>query len=88
MGLRGKVATVGRLVYCQDESARVHFEANARMRWIEFRPVPEETTSAYLRRVAAAGLRLMVDADRVRRLLGMLERYHQLLVEKRVDVLI
>ena len=69
--LRGHVAETGRLLYSADESRRVRFEVDARMRWIEFRPVVRETTRAYLRRVAAEGLRrtagaaLMVDADRV-----------------------
>ncbi len=36
---------------------RVRFEVDARMRWIEFRPVLQETTRAYLHRVARAGLR-------------------------------
>ena len=55
--LRGRVAERGRLLRSADESRRVRFEVDARMRWIEFRPVVEETTRAYLRRVAAEGLR-------------------------------
>ncbi len=55
--LRGKIANAGQPVYSHDEAARVRFEVDARMRWIEFRPVVEETTAAYLRRVAVQGLR-------------------------------
>lgn len=55
--LRGKIATVGKVVYCHDETARVRFEVDARMRWFEFRAVLKETTAAYLRRVAVEGLR-------------------------------
>lgn len=55
--LRGRVAERGRLLYSADERARVAFEVDARMRWIEFRPVLEATTRAYLARVAAEGLR-------------------------------
>lgn len=55
--LRGRVAERGRLVHSADESRRVRFEVDARLRWIEFRPVLRDTTRAYLRRVAAEGLR-------------------------------
>lgn len=55
--LRGTVAESGRLLYSADETRRVRFEVDARMRWIEFRPVLEETTRAYLHRVARHGLR-------------------------------
>lgn len=55
--LRGRVAERGRLLWSADEPRRVGFEVDARLRWIEFRPVLEETTRSYLRRVAAEGLR-------------------------------
>ena len=55
--LRGRVAEQGRLLFSADEARRVGFEVDARVRWIEFRPVLEETTRAYLRRIAAEGLR-------------------------------
>ncbi|WP_226352212.1 MULTISPECIES: nucleotidyltransferase domain-containing protein [unclassified Pseudonocardia] len=55
--LRGRVAESGRLLYSADEVARVRFEVDARMRWIEFRPVLEETTRSFLARVAREGLR-------------------------------
>lgn len=55
--LRGLVAERGRLLFSADGAARVRFEVDARLRWIEFRPVLRETTRAYLRRVAAEGLR-------------------------------
>lgn len=55
--LRGRVAESGRLLHSADETRRVRFEVDARMRWIEFRPVLEETTRAYLHRVASHGLR-------------------------------
>jgi predicted nucleotidyltransferase len=55
--LRGHVAERGRLLYSVDEPRRVRFEVDTRLRWIEFRPVVEETTRAYLCRVAAEGLR-------------------------------
>jgi len=55
--LRGRVAERGRLLHSSDEARRVRFEVDARLRWIEFRPVVEATTRAYLRRVAAEGLR-------------------------------
>lgn len=55
--LRGKVAESGRLLFSADEPARVRFEVDARMRWIEFRPVLEETTRSFLARVAREGLR-------------------------------
>ena len=55
--LRGRVAERGRLLHSADEIRRVRFEVDARMRWIEFRPVVRETTQAFLRRVAAEGLR-------------------------------
>ena len=55
--LRGRVAERSRLVYSADEARRVRFEVDARIRWIEFRPVVRDTTMAYLRRVAAVGLR-------------------------------
>lgn len=56
--LRGRVAERGRLMHSVDEARRVRFEVDARMRWIEFRPVVEETTRTYLARVAGEGLRL------------------------------
>lgn len=55
--LRGRVAEQGRLLYAGDEVRRVRFEVDARMRWIEFRPVVRVTTRSYLRRVAGVGLR-------------------------------
>lgn len=55
--LRGRVAERGRLLWSADEPRRVAFEVDARVRWIEFRPVLEETTRSYLRRIAAEGLR-------------------------------
>ena len=55
--LRGRVAERGRSVWSADEARRVGFEVDARLRWIEFRPVLEETTRSYLRRIAAEGLR-------------------------------
>ena len=55
--LRGRVAESGRPIHSADEPRRVRFEADTRVRWIEFRPVVEETTTAYLRRVATDGLR-------------------------------
>lgn len=55
--LRGRVAEGGRLLHCGDEPRRVRFEVDARMRWIEFRPVLHELGRAYLRRVASEGLR-------------------------------
>ena len=55
--LRGKVADTGRLLFSADETIRVRFEVDARMRWIEFRPVVEETTRSFLGRVAREGLR-------------------------------
>jgi predicted nucleotidyltransferase len=55
--LRGTVADSGRLLYSSDEIRRVRFEVEARMRWIEFRPVLQTTTREYLRRVAQHGLR-------------------------------
>jgi uncharacterized protein len=55
--LRGRVAETGRLLHSADESRRVRFEVDARMRWIEFRPVVDETTRSFLNRVAREGLR-------------------------------
>lgn len=55
--LRGRVAESGTLIHSTDEARRVRFEVDARLRWIEFRPVLRETTRSYLRRVAAEGLR-------------------------------
>lgn len=55
--LRGRVAEGGWLLYSTDEPRRVRFEVDARLRWIEFRPVLRETTAAFLRRVARSGLR-------------------------------
>lgn len=56
--LAGRVATEeGRLVYVDDEVRRVRFEVDARLRWIEFRPVVQELSRSYLRRVANVGLR-------------------------------
>lgn len=55
--LRGVVAEQGRLLFSADEARRVRFEVEARLRWIEFRPVLQELTRSYLRRVAAVGLR-------------------------------
>lgn len=55
--LRGRVAERGRLLHSTDEPRRVRFEVDARLRWIEFRPVLHDTTQAFLRRVAAEGLR-------------------------------
>lgn len=55
--LRGTVAESGRLLFGADEPARVRFEVDARIRWIEFRPVVQETTRSFLRRVAQEGLR-------------------------------
>ena len=55
--LRGRVAETGRLLFSADEPARVRFEVDARMRWVEFRPVVEETTRSFLARVAREGLR-------------------------------
>lgn len=55
--LRGRVAEKGRLLFSADEPRRVRFEVDARMRWIEFRPVLAETTAAFLRRIAREGLR-------------------------------
>ncbi|MGQ0574928.1 MAG: type VII toxin-antitoxin system MntA family adenylyltransferase antitoxin [Pseudonocardia sp.] len=55
--LRGRVAEEGRLMFSADEPRRVRFEVDARLRWIEFRPVVRETGAAYLRRVARSGLR-------------------------------
>jgi predicted nucleotidyltransferase len=55
--LRGRVAGEGHRLYVDDEVRRVRFEVDSRLRWIEFRPVVEELTRSYLRRVATAGLR-------------------------------
>ncbi len=55
--LRGCVAEQGRRLFAADEARRVRFEVDARLRWIEFRPVVREATRAYLRRVAKTGLR-------------------------------
>jgi uncharacterized protein len=44
--LRGQVAEHGRLVYSADEARRVRFEVDARIRWIEFRPVVRDATRA------------------------------------------
>lgn len=55
--LRGRVAERGVLWFSADEPRRVRFEVDSRVRWIEFRPVVQETTAAYLRRVASVGLR-------------------------------
>ena len=55
--LRGTVAERGRLLYSRDEVRRVRFEVDARLRWIELRPLVAATSAAYLRRVASAGLR-------------------------------
>lgn len=55
--LRGRVAEQGRRLFSDDEARRVRFEVDARVRWIEFRPVMRAATRAYLERVAAAGLR-------------------------------
>lgn len=55
--LRGAVAERGRLLHSTDEVRRVRFEVDTRMRWIEFRSVLDETSAAFLRRVARSGLR-------------------------------
>lgn len=55
--LRGRVAESGRLLHGAGEPRRVRFEVDARMRWIEFRPVVEEAGRAFLSRVAREGLR-------------------------------
>lgn len=55
--LRGHVAEQGRRLFSGDEARRVRFEVDARVRWIEFRPVVRATTRAYLSRVATTGLR-------------------------------
>lgn len=55
--LRGKVAESGRLLLSRDEVRRVRFETEARLRWIELRPLIATTTAAYLRSVASTGLR-------------------------------
>ncbi|MGH8934607.1 MAG: type VII toxin-antitoxin system MntA family adenylyltransferase antitoxin [Egibacteraceae bacterium] len=55
--LRGRVAEQGYRVFSGDEARRVRFEVDARLRWIDFRSVVHDTTRAYLRRVAAVGLR-------------------------------
>lgn len=65
--LRGRVAERGRRLFSGDEARRVRFEVDARLRWIEFRPVVRDTTRAYLRRVAAAGLRVAIWCRRPRR---------------------
>lgn len=55
--LRGRVAEQGRRLFAADEARRVRFEVDARLRWIEFRPVVGETGRAFLHRVATSGLR-------------------------------
>ena len=55
--LRGKVAMTGKLLYSTDEPRRVAFQTDALNRWFDFRPFLEATTTGYLRRVAAEGLR-------------------------------
>jgi uncharacterized protein len=55
--LRGRVAEDGRILHSLDEVRRVRFEVDARMRWVEFRPVQREATRSFLSRVAAEGLR-------------------------------
>lgn len=54
--LQAKVIQHGRLLFSADEPRRVAFEAITRSRWFDFRPVMEQLTRAYLRRVAAKGL--------------------------------
>lgn len=55
--LRGGVAERGCRLFSGDEARRVRFEVDARLRWIEFRPVVRDLTRVYLRRIAAEGLR-------------------------------
>lgn len=53
--LRAAVIQQGRLLFSADEPRRVAFETATRSRWFDFRPVQQELTRAYLRRVAAEG---------------------------------
>lgn len=55
--LRARVVQTGRLLHSDDEARRVGFEVDTRSRWFDFEPVLHDTTAAYLRRVAASGLR-------------------------------
>lgn len=54
--LRAKVVQEGTLLFSADEPRRVGFETATRSRWFDYRPVLQELTRAYLRRVATRGL--------------------------------
>lgn len=53
--LRGTVAERGRLIHSTNEPRRVRFEVRSRMLWIEFKPVLEAATRAFLAGVAGGG---------------------------------
>jgi uncharacterized protein len=72
--LKGHIVQEGRLVFSADEPARVAFEVRTRSEYLDFLPTLRELTRSYLERTASPD-GLMVDPDRVRRLLQLLEGF-------------
>ena len=54
--LRSRVVREGRVLFSDDEAARVRFEVDTQSRWFDVEPAYAEQTAAFLRRVAAEGL--------------------------------
>lgn len=54
--IRGRVVTEGRVIYSDDEPARVAFEVRTRSEYFDFLPTLRELQQSYLARVADRGL--------------------------------
>lgn len=54
--LAGRVAQEGRLIHSSDEAARVEFEAETRVRYLDFLPTLQRLDRAFVRHVAERGL--------------------------------
>lgn len=55
--LRARVVREGRLLLGRDEPRRVRFEVDTQSRWFDVSPAHAAQTAAFLRRVAAEGVR-------------------------------
>lgn len=54
--LRGRVATEGRLLFSADEVERVRFEAETRIRYLDYLPTLRSHDRAFIQSVASRGL--------------------------------
>jgi len=72
--IQGTVVTQGQLLYCRQESQRIHFETTVRQGYFDYQPVAQRMQHQFFERIRRKDWD-MVDKDTIQGIVGNLESY-------------